>query len=137
MYTCIRKCACLFPNWYQLDPDYLGISVLRIGDENQPKSDFVREASNFKNSFPPNPYGGKSTMADSIPRSICRNSRLPDPPREPTPQGGEGQEGLGTAGSCEDDSPSRNRRPRGAQRFGDMHSNRNGRLFDDFELRLA
>ena len=53
------------------------------------------------------------------------------------PQGGEGHEGLGAAGSCEDDSPYRNRRPRGAQRFGDMHSNRNGRLFDDFELRLA
>ena len=84
MYTCIRKCACLFPNWYQLDPDYLGISVLRIGDENQPKSDFAREASNFKNSFPPNPYGGKSTMADSIPRSIFRNSRFPDPPEGPT-----------------------------------------------------
>ena len=47
------------------------------------------------------------------------------------------QEGLGAAGSCEDDSPSRNRRLRGAQRFGDMHSNRNGRLFDDFEVRLA
>ena len=35
------------------------------------------------------------------------------------PQGGEGHEGLGAAGSCEDDSPYRNRRPRGAQRFGD------------------
>ena len=55
VYTCIRKCACLFPNWYQLDPDYLGISVLQIGDEYQPQSDFAREASNFKNSFPPNP----------------------------------------------------------------------------------
>ena len=43
----------------------------------------------FQNSFPPNPYGGKSTMADSIPRSIFRNSRFPDPQRGAYPQRGE------------------------------------------------
>ena len=43
---------------------------------------------------------------------------------------------LGGAGSCGDGSHSRNRRPRRLQRRGPTHWNRNGRLFDDFELHL-